>query len=934
MPVESIKHNDKRSNNPTEELRDFVKDEKVEKKLYPRDPSLDPQLVWRGKDEQDSTDLSVPIVPIYVQEQIQPQAIIEDLRAQDRKSENTPDLFAGLNNLEFEDAIDFYKHEKGWANRMICGDSLTAMTSLAEKENLKGKVQMIFIDPPYGIKFGSNWQVSTRKRDVKDRIEDATRQPEQVKAYRDTWELGIHSYLTYLRDRLVVSRDLLTESGSIFVQIGDENVHLVRSLMDEVFGAENFACQIAFATTGGQSSALLGNVFDFLLWYTRDKSKTKYRQPYAEKELREGGGWAHSRAELENFERVNLGVSEVKRLISEGRKIRPYSQDGIASQGSTSTGSSDLMFSGRKYALPPNSHWKTHSTGMDRLAKANRIEASLNSLRYVRFLDDFAVQPITNIWDDTNRAGYIDEKKYVVQTSTKVVQRCILMTTDPGDVVLDPTCGSGTTAYVAEQWGRRWITIDTSRVALALARTRLMSAKFPFYVLADSPEGKRLEAESLPDHLKKEAYRGNGSKNDIKKGFVYDKVPHITLKSIANNETIDETWEKWQKKLQPVLTEIHDECKKTGFKPAPKEEWETPRLDGDALVNQQDGAEIGKATAALKKLLNQYWDLRRSRQQEIDASIQRNADMEILYDRPKEDSKRTRVAGPFTVESLSPHRMIASDVELPKAERKARNASDGGVEQSIIEYLRKAGVQNTKRKERLEFDRLDICAGRYIHAEGEYKDKGGEQKRVAVFIGPEHGTVTPDEVKEAAKEAVKGTGYDLLLILGFAFEAHAEDEAKEFGKLTVLLTRMNPDLLMSDELLKKTGSANLFMVFGEPDIKIDAKGDKVTVKIKGLDIYDPTTGEVRSHSTDDIACWFIDTNYNSEAFFVRHAYFTGAQQPYEKLKKALRAEIDEDAWAKLYSTDSRSFPKPKTGKIAVKVINHYGDEVIKVYEVK
>jgi len=929
MPVESIKHNDKRSNNPTEELRDFVKDDKVEKKLYPRDPSLDPQLVWKGKDEQDSVDLSVPIVPIYVQEQIQPQAIIDDLRAQGRKSVETPDLFAGLNDLEFEDAIDFYKHEKGWANRMICGDSLTVMTSLAEKENLKGQVQMIYIDPPYGIKFGSNWQVSTRKRDVKDRAEDATRQPEQVKAYRDTWELGIHSYLSYMRDRIMTSRELLTESGSLFVQISDLNVHLIRNIMDEVFGSENFACMIPFKTSVPLTSVGLASVNDYILWYAKDLTSYKFNDLFVPRD--QGDKSRYSNIEQLNGIRRAMQTGEKNDWSSIPSGARMYSDMDLASSGYTATCIYPFTFNGKTYQTSSGKSWKTTELGMRRLAKAGRIGDSGKTMRYVLYMDDYPVQKLANMWTDTT--GETD-KDYVVQTHTKVIQRCILMTTSPGDLVLDPTCGSGTTACVAEQWGRRWITIDTSRVALALARTRLMSAKFPFYVLADSPEGKRLEAESLPDHLKKEAYRGNGSKNDIKKGFVYDKVPHITLKSIANNESIDETWDKWNKKLGPVLAEIHDECKKAGFKPAPKEEWDVPRLDGDVLTSQQEGAEIGKATAALTKLLNQYWELRRSRQQEIDASIQRNAEMEILYDRPKEDSKRIRVAGPFTVESLSPHRMIASDVELPKAERKARNASDGGVEQSIIEYLRKAGVQNTKRKERLEFDRLDICAGRYIHAEGEYKDKSGEQKRVAVFIGPEHGTVTPDEVKEAAKEAVKGTGYDLLLILGFAFEAHAEDEAKEFGKLTVLLTRMNPDLLMSDELLKKTGSANLFMVFGEPDIKIDAKGDKVTVKIKGLDIYDPTTGEVRSHSTDDIACWFIDTNYNSEAFFVRHAYFTGAQQPYEKLKKALRAEIDEDAWAKLYSTDSRSFPKPKTGKIAVKVINHYGDEVIKVYEVK
>jgi adenine-specific DNA-methyltransferase len=474
--------------------------------------------------------------------------------------------------------------------------------------------------------------------------------------------------------------------------------------------------------------------------------------------------------------------------------------------------------------------------------------------------DDFGWKARNSIWTDTLTGQFTDEKVYVVQTNTKVIERCILMTTDPGDLVLDPTCGSGTTAYVAEQWGRRWITCDTSRVALALARTRMMAAKYPYYLLIDSPEGiekeKELTGKRPPDYK---------TESDIKKGFVYKRVPHVTLKSIANNPDIKE-----------------------GMK-----------------------------------------------REEIDAAIARHADTEVLYDQPYEDNKRVRVCGPFSVESLSPHRVLSTADEQqdnPVTEKEARKQQDFAT--MILENLRKAGVQNTRKNERLTFDRLDSYAGTWLNAAGEYTDAGGKIRRVAVSIGPEHGTVGPQQVKEAAKEAVQGVGFDMLVVCGFAFDPHVAEEVKRYGKLTVLPAKMNPDLAMGDELLKKTGAGNLFMVFGEPDVEIKKqKGGQLVAEIKGVDVYDPTTGQIRSASTDDIACWFIDTDYNGESFFVRHAYFTGAEEPYDKLKRALRAEIDEAAWSSLYRTVSRPFDKPQSGKIAVKVINHYGDEVLKVFAV-
>jgi adenine-specific DNA-methyltransferase len=871
-PVEAIKHKDGRVNIPTHELRDFVREEESTPTtlLYPRDPSLDPQLVWKGKDEQDRQDLAVPVVPIYIQEKIHPQALIENLRDTAKAGEPEPELslFADFNGLEddFNKKVDFYHHEGHWSNRMILGDSLLVMASLAEKEGLKGKVQCIYLDPPYGIRFGSNWQVSTRKRDVRDgKVEDATRQPEQVRAFRDTWKLGIHSYLAYLRDRVILARDLLTTTGSLFVQIGDENVHLVRALLDEVFGVDNFLSSIVLKTTTGAGSpsggtVTLAGVHDYLLWYARDAKSVKYRQLYVDKEDLDVVATSYTLIELPTGERRRMTAEErasISQLPAQSRRFFPGD---LTSQSSPESATFVVEVEG-KSIRPGKGGWKTNQAGFNRLKIAKRLHVTKNdSLRYVRFLDDFPAAPINNVWTDVGTGSFTEEKVYVVQTNTKIVSRCILMTTDPGDLVLDPTCGSGTTAYVAEQWGRRWITIDTSRVALALARTRLMTAKFPYYHLADSSEGVAKEAEitgRIPP-----SYKTDG---DIRKGFVYRRVPHVTLKSIANNPDIKEGMTR----------------------------------------------------------------------EEIDAAIARHAETELLHDKPYEDNKRIRVTGPFTVESLSPHRVLAADEERPASEVDGQRASPAAqFETMVIENLRKAGVQNTKKDERLVFDSLEVRAGTWIHATGAYTDAAGGTHRVAISIGPEHGTVGPTQIKEAAKEAVRGLGHDTLVVCGFAFDPHVSEEARRYGNLTVLPTRMNPDLSMGDELLKKTGAANLFMVFGEPDLDVRKTADgKLVIEIRGLDVYDPTTGEIRSSSTDDIACWFIDTMYNGESFFVRHAYFTGAAEPYEKLQRALRADIDEAAWQSLYSTVSRPFDSPESGKIAVKVINHYGDEVLNVIDV-
>ena len=869
--VESVEHQDKRVNIPTDRQTHLVAEGETVELRYPRDPSLDPQLIWKGKDELDGDDLKVPSLPIYIQEKIDPRVLVENLRATAKEGELEPELtlfddFDGTDELDAMERIEFYQHEGNWQNRMILGDSLVVMASLAERENLRGKVQMIYIDPPYGIKFGSNWQVSTRKTRVADgRTQDVTREPETIKAFRDTWKLGIHSYLSYMRDRLSAARDLLTGTGCVFVQIGDENLHLVRNLLDEIFGSENFVSIAAVKkTTGGAFTYLPGNL-DFVLLYARDATQMKYRQLFSTKQWDSSAASRYNRLLLPDGTSRPLLPEEVADEESVPEGSRRFRHDNLtSSRPAQGSDIQEFEFEGSIYS-PGSGTFKTDGDGLRRLAEARRIEKTGRSISYVRFLDDFPAQQVTNLWDDISGAEQSRSvgKMYVVQTSTRLVERCILMSTDPGDLVLDPTCGSGTTAYVAEQWGRRWITVDTSRVALALARTRLMSAQFPYYLLADSSEGRAKEGEIGWSESASQVSGG-----DIRKGFAYQRVSHITLKSIANNPDI-------------------------------------------------------------------LPDMSRS---EIDAAVERHSDSELLYDLPFVDRRKIRVAGRFTVESLSPHRML----DVDDSRDRSQGAEDLQFETMILDNLRKAGVQNTYKDERLNFDRLEPLSGEWLQAEGEYTEKDGTIRRVALSIGPEHGTVGSDQVALAAQEATRGIPYDLLLVTGFAFDPNAWATAKEIdsdtaerkvGRLQILLVRANADLSMGDELLKKTGAGNLFVVFGEPDIDITNAEGQITVEIKGLDVYDPTTGQVRSSSTDDLAAWFIDTNYDGTSFFVRHAYFTGGQRPYEALAKTLKSAIDAEEWATIYSTVSRPFDPPETGKIAVKIINHYGDEVLQVYEV-
>ena len=895
--VEALKHDEaKRKNIPTAEYQSVLQkaeqdpvrvaykrgaaglaDEKTG-----RNRDLDPQLVWRGKDEQDWSDLVVHAPPLYIQEKVHPKVLIDDLLKATKEREHesgqiTADLFADFNGIpKGADKTEFYQHDQNWSNRMILGDSLQVMASLAEREGLRGKVQCIYFDPPYGIKFNSNFQWSTTSRDVKDGNADhITREPEQVKAFRDTWRDGIHSYLTYLRDRLTVARDLLTDSGSIFIQIGDENVHRVRALMDEVFGEDNFCSTIQVTKTGSQSGALLSNVADSIVWYSKSKPNIKFRKFFLERPERES---------------------------------REASPDPVLSSGFRTNTSVPFTFREKVYDPGTSYNWKTHLVGMERLAKADRLIPQKTALRYARYFEDYPVKEASNIWADLGGAS---DLVYVVQTATKVIQRCLLMATDPGDLVLDPTCGSGTTATVAEQWGRRWITIDTSRVALALARARIMGARYPYYLLSDSREGQIMEAKVVGTAPSSQPVHGN-----IRYGFVYERVPHIQLSDIANNTEVDVIWDKWQAMLEPLREKLNNTLKKQWY------EWEIPR---EAESRWPD---------AVKKLQADWWQARIARQTEIDKSIAAKAEFEYLYDKPYENKKTVRVAGPFTVESLSPHRMLGVNENDELIDTLKESSPEYSTKQSfaqmILENLKTSGVQQAHKENKIIFTALTPWPGDLVCAEGRYLE-GDKEKRAAIFIGPEFGTVTRPDLVEAAREA-GDAAFDVLIACAFNYEAHTT-EFNKLGRIPVLKARMNADLHMADDL-KNTGKGNLFVIFGEPDIDIlKEKDGKFHVKVKGVDVFKPQTGEVISDGADGIACWFIDTDYNEESFFVRHAYFLGANDPYSALKTTLKAEIDPEAWATLNSDTSRAFDKPKSGRIAVKVINHLGDEVMKVFKV-
>jgi adenine-specific DNA-methyltransferase len=968
-PIEAYEHRDKqRVNNPPVGLvtPETDPDAGQKKKRYAYDPHLDPQLVWAGKAER--TSFEVPTVSLHVHERIDPRTIIEAVRKRNGEdvSRQLP-LFEAERKAPLRHAIEFYQHKHGWTNRLIAGDSLLVMNSLLEKEGLAGKVQMIYIDPPYGIKYGSNFQPFVNKRDVKDgKDEDLTSEPEQIRAFRDTWELGIHSYLTYLRDRLLLARELLTESGSIFVQISDENVHHVRELMDEVFGSANFFALVTFKKTLPLGSSGLAGISDYLLWYAKDKKQVKYRELYEEKPIGEGTGYTWleladgSRRKMTSEERNN------PRLLPPG--ARPFFTSALASSGYTPTCMFDFELDGRKFKCGSKS-WRTHKEGMRRLISVKRIMATGALPTFVQYHDDFPVQPLHNLWNDTHGAT---DMQYVVQTSLKVIQRCLLMTTDPGDLVFDPTCGSGTTAFVAEQWGRRWITCDTSRVAITIARQRLMTAVFDYYELAHPEEG-------------------------VGSGFKYKTVPHVTLKSIANNPEIDGIYARLHPAVETALAELNAALKLSSSNRRGAGGEGYPRFKvttGGRAGHYVDFAAPDTATFTMpagqvvrvnelvewevpfefpadwpekaRGPFERFHQARRALQREIDAAIARHAPQETLYDQPFVDKKKVRVTGPFTVEAV-PAPAVKSVDEL-LADIGATGQSPLQADTSIArsgETLRQAewrdellrtGIRG-KNGQYIRFARLEPLPGcRWLHAEGETRpsDEGAgtvretgpayDPMRVVVSFGPEYGPLEQRQVEYAWQEARRLVPRPKLLIFAaFQFDPEAAkdiDEMKpELAGMQFLKVQMNADLL-TDDLKKKRASNESFWLIGQPDVEVQRitsgpDEGKLRVVVHGFDYYNTKTGNVESGGADKIAVWLLDTDYDGRSLYPRQVFFpmAGEDGGWAKLAKSLKAEIDEELIEAYRGTVSLPFAPGEHKRIAVKIVDDRGIESLKVIEV-
>ena len=902
--------------------------------LYDAIRNREPWLEWSGKREKKSFE--VDPVALHIHERISPQAIIKILKREDAQR----DLFADP-QLEYNKAIKFYEHDVDWANRMILGDSLQVMASLAKRENLAGQVQMIYMDPPYGIKFSSNFQTEIGKRDVKDREADLTREPETIRAYRDTWKLGIHSYLSYMRDRLYLCKELLKDTGSIFVQMGDENIHLVRLLMDEVFGNNNFVAQISFRT---KQNALnpkhTGNVLNYLLHYAKEINKIFFNKIYELKNEPDYSTYSYiekSNGELLRLskEHKNLNYLQIKK---EGRLFSSFK---LAPAGFNENASFNVTFAGKKY-LPPNSQggrsWITNFVGLNRIINSNRVLPQKDTLRLKSYYDEFPYIEVSNLWSDNMSE---QNKDYVVQTSSKVLERCILMTTKPGDLVLDPTCGSGTTAYVAEQFGRRWITIDTSRVAISLARQRILTATFDYYKTK------------------------NGDGNNPSTGFIYETVPHITLKSIANNVALDSIFANHEPILEQALKKLNDSLKfvsnelrtKLQTKLIQKEKTEGKKSITDAdrrrwiLPKKEDGWKEWEVPFdidedwpdELKSALTNYRKLWRAKMDEVNACIQANAEMEELVDKPKIEKGITRVSGPFTVESVIPIEESLAEVEKYKntieeeletfdKEDNIKDAMNAETHiAKIIRLLQIDGVRFPNNKV-LRFDQIQAVTGLlYLHAEGEWTTENGEKRKVAISVGPEKGDVTSIQVEDSIRSAAR-RGHDDLIFAGFNFDAAAQAIIQEDlnPKVRCHLAHIRPDLYMGD-LLKDSPTSQIFTVFGSPRTELKKLGDgQFQIEMQGVDIYDPVNNVLLPTNVDKVAAWFIDTDYDGKTFCITQAFFPD-KSAWDKIARALKGIIDKEQFEKLSGTVSLPFPIGKNKRVAVKVIDPRGNEVIKVH---
>ncbi|MBK6999565.1 MAG: site-specific DNA-methyltransferase [Rhodoferax sp.] len=848
-----------------------------------------------------------------------------------------PGLFdAPFENLPLHSAIDFYKHDRGWANRLVAGDSLLVMNSLLQKEGMAGQVQMIYIDPPYGIKYGSNFQPFVGQKKVEDQKDaDLTQEPEMIKAFRDTWELGIHSYLTYLRDRLLLAKDLLSETGSVFMQISDENLHYVRNIVAEIFGESNFVSVITVKKTGGQTSNLLSPVSDYLIWYAKDIQKIKYRQPLREMRPGEGTttGERYDQALLASGQAIPASrAAQVIEPVRFFRNVtlssnRPAREHEIVNFG----------FQGSGWLPPSNRTWTTNQIGFDNLVKANRVFAGTSSLNYKKFLDDFPANPLGNLWDDLAGAS---DKVYVVQTNAKVIERCMLMTTDPGDLVLDPTCGSGTSAYVAEKWGRRWITCDTSRVAITLAKQRLMTASFDYFALRYPHEG-------------------------LKGGFIYKTVPHVTLKSIANNPEIDAIYERLHPGIEAALAGLNaalaaeppanaftvtEGARKgqklaLGTKGMALLEWEVPfdyPADWPADRTAPD-ALSGPVVDAFKA----FHTARQKMQAEMDRSIAAQADNETLYDQPEKSKNKLRVSGPFTVEavpfptvlSLQEHAAhVPQGLEAnlthntERADMSVARSGNTSRQHTWRDELLKAGIRG-KGGQMLKFAELEVLPGTAcLHASG-HLDTG---ERVVISFGPEHGALEQRQVEHALGEAADLFPRPKMIVFcAFAFDPEAAKDIDALKGITALKAQMNTDLLTED--LKKASSKSTtnqsFWLMGQPDVHLTALPDGLwQVEVNGFDYFDTAKGELVSGGKAKIAAWSLDTDYDGRSLFPHQFFFpmAGKIDGWMKLKKDIRAELDEDLLKHFVGTVSLPFEAGANATVAVKIVDDRGIESLKV----
>jgi len=893
----------------------------------------EPWLEWTGKREKH--ELEVDAQPLHIHERVSTKAIL----AIAARQEVQRSFFADPQQ-EYREAVKFYQYDVDWSNRLILGDSLVVMSSLARREDLAGKVQMIYLDPPYGIRFASNFQPQVGQRNVADKPADLTREPEVVKAYRDTWTLGIHSYLTYLRDRLLVARELLADTGSIFVQIGDENLHLVRCLLDEVFGRDNFAGLISYATTGGFATSKLSRTGDYLLWYGKDIERIKYQPLFVGKSsatLRSGD---YRLLELKDGSVRPMSEEEREGSVPPTDGARVFRLDNLTSQGAASN-LQPVQLDGTTYNPPSGSHWKAHwPDGVSRLSQAERLFGREGSIAYRRYLDDFPVIELTSTWVDTSVAGRREGKLYAVQTNEKVIERCLLMTTDPGDLVLDPTCGSGTTAYIAEQWGRRWITIDTSRVALAIARQRILTAIFGYYKLRDEDVGP------------------SG-------GLIYKTVPHITLKSIAQNTALDPIFARHAPILAEKLAMLNAElgrisndvrttllaklaakkCSdgKKSVTDADRRRWQLPHKPWQEWEVPFDADPDWPKP--LQDALTAYRSAWRARMDAVNACIAASADPEELVDKPEVKRGVTRVSGPFTVEAVLPpeERLDAepSPVDGPDDDLAifdANHHTDGAVAatnaaaylEQMVKLLRADGVRFPDNKV-ASFTRLDPLDGDILHAEGEWESGDGPNRRVAVTIGPQYGPVTARLVEDCLWTASR-RGYDDLVVAGFSFDAAAQALIQDDPnpRVHAHLAHVRPDVSLGN-LLKQTPNSQLFTVFGLPRTRLDQTTDgEWRVTMEGVDVYDPVTNTIASTGASKVAAWFLDSDYDGRTFCICQAFFPDPSA-WDKLARALKGVIDEDAFAQLAGTVSLPFPAGTHGKVAVKVIDPRGNEVLRVH---